>query len=443
MTDRMKRRSFIARSLGVSFAASAKWFPAFADLAAQPGQTPKSCILLWMAGGPSQLDTLDPKPDHANGGEFKPISTSVPGVQISEHLPTVAANMDKLAIVRSMTAKEGDHGRATHLAHTGRLPQGPIKHPTFGSLVSHGLPDRPSDLPAFVSIAPNRFLSPAAFSPGFLGPGQGPLIVGDTNIARPVGEQSDLSVRNLKPRDGISDSRTDRRIELLRSMQHDFHASHPDAILDSYQTAYEKAVRMMKSSAAEAFDIDSEDEALREAYGTDNLFGESCLVARRLVERGVKFVEVSLNGVDGNGGIGWDTHAQNFESVKNLSGVLDPAWGTLLTDLSDRGLLDSTLVIWMGEFGRTPVINDNGGRDHFPVAFSAAVAGAGIRGGQVIGASSDDGMEVADRPVKVPDLLATCCQAVGLDPTSTNMSNIGRPIPLLETDASVVEELLA
>lgn len=436
------RRSFVAKSLGVSFAASANWFPAFAELASKSEETPKSCILLWMAGGPSQLDTLDPKPDHKNGGEFKPISTAVPGIQISEHLPTVAKNVDEMAIVRSMTAKEGDHGRATHLAHTGRLPQGPIKHPTFGSLISNGLPERPCDLPSFVSIAPNRFLSPAAFSPGFLGPRNGPLVVGDTNIARPVGEQSDLSVRNLSPRDGVSEARSDRRLELLQAMQHDFASDHPDAILDSYQTAYAKAVRMMKSSAAEAFDVDSEDEALREAYG-ENLFGESCLVARRLVERGVKFVEVSLNGVDGNGGIGWDTHVQNFDAVKNLSGVLDPAWGTLMTDLADRGLLDSTLVIWMGEFGRTPAINDNGGRDHFPVAFSAAVAGAGIRGGQVVGATTDDGTQVADRPVKVPDLLATCCQALGLDPTSSNMSNIGRPIPMMESDAVVVDELLA
>lgn len=437
----LPRRQFLARTLGVSLAASAHWFPAFAELG-QKAAKPKSCILLWMAGGPSQLDTLDPKPGHKNGGEFKPISTAVPGIQIAEHLPTIAKNMDKLAIVRSMTAKEGDHGRATHMAHTGRLPQGAIKHPTFGSLISHGLPDRPADLPAFVSIAPNRFLSPAAFSPGFLGPQYGPLIVGDTNIARPVAEQSSLSVQNLEPREGVGMARTDRRLELLRSMQHDFAASHPDAILDSYQTAYEKAVRMMKSSAAEAFDVEDEDEPLRKAYG-DNLFGESCLVARRLVERGVKFVEVSLNGVDGNGGIGWDTHAQNFDAVKNLCGVLDPAWGTLLTDLSDRGLLESTLVIWMGEFGRTPGINDNAGRDHFPVAFSAAVAGAGIKGGQVVGATSDDGMTVADRPVKVPDLLATCCQALDLDPSETNMSNIGRPIPLLENDAEVVNELLS
>lgn len=437
----LQRRQFITRSLGVSLAASARWFPAMADLSTAEGATPKSCILLWMSGGPSQIDTLDPKPDHENGGQFEPIDTSVPGIQIAEHLPTIATNMDKLAIVRSMTAKEGDHGRATHLAHTGRLPQGAIKHPTFGSLISHGLPDRPCDLPSFVSIAPNRFLSPSAFSPGFLGPTNGPLVVGDTNIARPVAEQSDLSVENLTPPDSVGMARNDRRLDLLRSMQHDFAKSHADTILTGYQSAYDKAVRMMKSSAAEAFDVDSEPEQLRNAYG-DNLFGKSCLVARRLVERGVKFVEVSLNGVDGNGGIGWDSHAQNFTAVENLCGVLDPAWGTLLTDLSDRGMLESTLVIWMGEFGRTPAINDNAGRDHFPVAFSAALAGGGIRGGQVVGSTTKDGTKVEDRPVKVPDLLATCCQTLGLDPSETNMSNIGRPIPLLESDAEVVDELL-
>ena len=434
------RRRFLARSLGVSMAASAKWLPSFASALDNAAEAPKSVIVLWMAGGPSQLDTLDPKPGHENGGEFKAISTAVPGIELCEHLPTVAGQMDKLAVVRSMTTKEGDHGRATHLAHTGRLPQGPIRYPTLGSLMSSGLPGRPSDLPAFVSIAPNRFLAPEAFAPGFLGPTHGPLIVGDTNIARPVADQTDLTVRDIAA--GVEAGRSLRRLELLSAMQTDFAASRPDAILDGYRTAHEKAVRLMNSGAAEAFETDSEPDALRDAYGR-NLFGQSCLVARRLVERGVKCVEVSLNGVDGNGGIGWDTHAQNFEAVKGLCGVLDPAWGTLLRDLSDRGMLESTLVLWMGEFGRTPAINESAGRDHFPLAYSAAVAGAGVRGGQVVGATTEGGDRVADRPVKVPDLLATACRAVGLDPADTNMSNVGRPIPLLESDAEVVEELLA
>ena len=440
--NRSSRRRFLARSLGVSLAASARWLPSLATAIDQSETAPKSVILLWMSGGPSQLDTLDPKPGHENGGEFSAISTAVPGIQLCEHLPTVASQMDKLAVIRSMTAKEGDHGRATHMAHTGRLPRGPIRYPTFGSLMSAGLPPRPSDLPAFVSIAPNRFLAPEAFAPGFLGPTHGSLIVGDTNIARPVADQTNLEVRDIAPPEGISGPRSARRLELLETMQSEFSADRPDAILEGYRSAHEKAVRLMNSGAAAAFETDDEPDALRDAYGR-NLFGESCLVARRLVERGVKCVEVSLNGVDGNGGIGWDTHAQNFAGVEGLCGVLDPAWGTLLRDLSDRGMLESTLVLWMGEFGRTPQINDTAGRDHFPLAFSAAAAGAGIRGGQVIGATSEDGMAVADRPVRVPDLLATACRAVGLDPADTNMSNVGRPIPLLESDAEVVGELLA
>ena len=292
-----------------------------------------------------------------------------------------------------------------------------------------------------MSIAPNRFLSPEAFAPGFLGPQHGPLIVGDTNIARPVSEQSNLSVRDLAPPASVTDERSGRRLALLETMQSEFFGARRDPILDGYRNAHEKAVRLMRSDAGEAFEVDSEPDTLRDAYGR-NLFGESCLVARRLIERGVKCVEVSLNGVDGNGGIGWDTHADNFNSVKSLCSVLDPAWGTLLRDLSDRGMLDDTLVLWMGEFGRTPNITDAVGRDHFPLAYSAAVAGGGIRGGQVVGATTEDGTAIADRPVKVPDLLATCCEAVGVDPADTNMSNVGRPIPRLELDAEVVRELL-
>ena len=438
---RTSRRRFLAASLGVSLTASAKWLPSFAR-AMETAAKPKSMIVLWMSGGPSQLDTLDPKPGHENGGEFKPIATAVPGIRICEHLPTVAAQMRHLAIVRSMTTKEGDHGRATHLAHTGRLPQGPIRYPTFGSLVSAGLPDRPSDLPAFVSIAPNRFLSPEAFSPGFLGPRHGALIVGDTNLGRAVADQSGLTVQDIAPPESVGAARNNRRLELLSTMQSEFAAARPDEILDSYRTAHEKAVRLMNSDASAAFDVAEEPEPLRRAYG-ENLFGESCLVARRLIERGVKCVEVSLNGVDGNGGIGWDTHAQNFDGVKSLCEVLDPAWGTLLSDLAGRGMLEDTLVVWMGEFGRTPAINDNAGRDHFPMAFCSALAGGGIKGGQVVGKTTEDGMRVQDRPVQVPDLLATCCQTLGLDPSDTNMSNVGRPIPLLESDAEVVEELLS
>ena len=434
-----RRRFLQSSALGLSGLAAARWLPALA--AAGDAGNPKSCIVLWMAGGPSQLDTLDPKPDHENGGEFKPIATAVPGIQVAEHLPGLAREMADVALIRTMSTKEGDHGRATYLGHTGRLPAGAIKYPTMGSFVSHALSDRPSDLPQFVSIAPNRFLSPEAFSPGFLGSRSAPLVVGDVNISRPVADQSGLAVANLQSPEGVDDSRLTRRLELLDAMQSRFTAARPDAIVESHRTAYEKAVRMMRSSAAEAFDTASEPDAIRDAYGR-NLFGEGCLVARRLIERGVKFVEVSLNGVDGNNGIGWDTHADNFESVRRLCGVLDPAWSTLIGDLRTRGMLDDTLVVWMGEFGRTPGINDSGGRDHSAAAWSTALAGGGIRGGQVIGKTSADGTLIEDRPVTMPDFLATVCHTLRLDASETNMSNVGRPIPLVDAEAEPIAELL-
>ena len=435
-----RRRFLQASALGVSAVASARWLPGVVA-AAQTSENPKSCIVLWMSGGPSQLDTLDPKPDHENGGEFAAIETAVPGINVCEHLPGLAKQMKDVALVRTMSTKEGEHGRATYLGHTGRLPAGAIKYPTMGSFLSRSLPDRPCDLPSFVSVAPNRFLAPEAFAPGFLGPTAAPLIVGDVNIARPVGEQSGLTIANLAPPESVSDARMQRRLELLAAMQSEFTAGRRDTIINSHQNAYDRAVRMMQSSAGEAFDTDAEPDALRDAYGR-NLFGEGCLVARRLIERGVKYVEVSLNGVDGNGGIGWDTHQDNFTAVKDLCGVLDPAWSTLLTDLRNRGLLDSTLVVWMGEFGRTPGINDMGGRDHSAAAWSTALAGGGIRGGQVVGRTSDDGTLIEDRPVTMPDFLATVCTTLGLDPSDTNMSNVGRPIPLVDGEAEVLSELL-
>jgi hypothetical protein len=194
----------------------------------------------------------------------------------------------------------------------------------------------------------------------------------------------------------------------------------------------------MGSAAAKALRLDDEPAGLRDAYGR-NLFGQGCLLARRLVEQGVPFVEVSLGGA---GGVGWDTHINNFDAVKELSGTLDVAWAGLLTDLKQRGLLGSTLVVWMGEFGRTPKINGNNGRDHFPYAWTAALAGGGVRGGQVVGKTSADGSAVVERPVTVPDLLATVLGALGIDPTRQNIANTGRPIGLVEKSARPISELL-
>jgi uncharacterized protein (DUF1501 family) len=191
---------------------------------------------------------------------------------------------------------------------------------------------------------------------------------------------------------------------------------------------------MMRSPAIKAFDLDEEPAKLRDAYGR-NLFGQGCLLARRLIEKGVPFVEVGLNG--------WDTHGNNFESVKRLCGTLDPAWATLMEDLSDKGLLDSTLIVWMGEFGRTPIINGGNGRDHWAVSWSTVLAGGGIKGGQVIGQTTPDGMKVKERPVSTPDFLATIGCALGLDITKQNQSNVGRPIRFVDPGSKPIKEVLA
>jgi uncharacterized protein (DUF1501 family) len=198
----------------------------------------------------------------------------------------------------------------------------------------------------------------------------------------------------------------------------------------------------MRSAGARAFNLDEEPAALRAKYGR-NRFGQGCLLARRLVERGVPFVEVTLSDLDATTANGWDTHIQNFAAVKTLSEALDSGWATLMDDLRSRGLLETTLVVWMGEFGRTPTINFTGGRDHYPNAWTTVLGGGGIRGGQVIGRTSADGTNVEDRPVSVPDFLSTICLALGIDPKSQNISNVGRPIRIADVSAKPIKEALA
>jgi hypothetical protein len=430
---------------GVLGGSMSGWMEALAESTAGQKQRQRACILLWMNGGPSHLDTFDLKPGHANGGPFQEIETDVPGIRISEHLPQVAQHMSRMAIVRSMTSKEADHGRASYLVRTGRIPEAALQYPTLGSLLSKELGRDSAALPNFVSIAPYRSTNLAAYNSGFLGPRYAPFIVGDVTPA--LAQQQDaagylkaLQIADLKSSTAYDPKRQHDRLELLRAMQQSFLDSRPDVPVQSHLTAYQRAVRLMDSSASSAFNLDDEPAALRDSYGR-NLFGHGCLLARRLVERGVPFVEVSLGGVS-SGGMGWDTHVNNFETVKRLCGVLDPAWGTLLRDLQDRGLLDTTLVVWMGEFGRTPKINGTAGRDHYPLTSSAVLGGGGIHGGQVVGATTADGVEVKDRPCAVPELLATICQALGIDPHKTNASSVGRPIHLVDYDAHPIDGIV-
>jgi hypothetical protein len=443
----MSRRDLLrASALGLAGLSMSGWLETLAaDTAADPARK-RSCILLWMNGGPSQMDTFDLKPGHANGGPYKEISTAAPGLRISEHLPRLAAFGEHLAVVRSLTTKEGDHGRAGYLMRTGRLPQGPIQYPTLGSLVSKELGSPQAELPNFVSVSPYRFFNPAAYGPGFLGPLHAPLIVGEAGaVFVPQGQQDNyeqsLKVQDLDLPADVTAAQADARVGLLHDLERDFAAGRSGISPASRRTAYDRAVRLMKSEAAQAFQLDKEPDAVRDRYGR-NRFGHSCLLARRLVERGVPFVEVTLGGL-GNQALGWDTHVNNFENVKNLSTVLDGAWAALMGDLKSRGLLETTTIVWMGEFGRTPKINGGNGRDHYPNAWSAVLAGGGINGGQAIGSTSADGTTVTERPVTVEDLLATLCIALGVDPHKSNMSNVGRPIRIVEPGAKPILEALA
>ncbi len=433
-----RRQMFQLASAGVVGGSASGWLERLAEGAATDPKRRKSCILLWMSGGPSQIDTFDPKPGHANGGPYKPIQTSVPGILLGEHLPKLAAQVKDLAIIRGMSTKEGDHGRATYNLRTGYLPSGPVRYPTLGSLVAKELENDSAELPGFVSVAPARAFSPAAYSSGFLGPKYAPLIVGERGG---VGRRS-FRVEDLTLPTGIDHDRANSRLELMNALGSDFQATRPGVSPASHHDAYQRAVKMMRSPAARAFELDEESDAVRDAYGR-NPFGQGCLLARRLVERGVPFVEVTLSSVDGrNNQLGWDTHAQNFDAVKALSTVLDAGWSSLMNDLRTLGRLDDTLIVWMGEFGRTPKINESAGRDHFPNAWSTVLAGGGLKGGQVIGNTGEDGMEVRDRPVAVADLLATVVKGLGLDPTNQNISDVGRPIRLVDTKAKPIAEVL-
>lgn len=453
-----RRHLHLLSGLSLLGACSSGWLPQLAASVASTGRRPpRACILLWMSGGPSQLDTFDPKEGHKNGGPVKSIETQVPGLRIAESLPKVAEISRHLAVIRSMSTKEGDHARATYNLRTGYAPAGPLQYPAMGAFLGKELQAKDSDLPAWVSINPFQALNPAAWSPGFLGPSWSPLVVAsegppaadsadtpdnadNSNAAAGQSPEIRFEVRNLRRPDAITSDQVQRRLELLAGFEQDFLTSRPDLPGRSHVDSYARAVRMMNSAGIDAFALEQESPAVRDSYGR-TAFGQGCLLARRLVERGVPFVEVSLSS-DERGGLGWDTHVDNFQAVSNLCGVLDPAWSALMTDLDQRGLLESTLVVWMGEFGRTPQINENTGRDHWPGSWSVVLGGAGIRGGQVYGATEADGVAIADKPLKVPGLMATIVRALGLDPETTNPSNIGRPIPLADHGAEPAQELL-
>ena len=411
------RRDFLRQITATGLAAGAcNWTDAISASADDLRSRGMACILLWMQGGPSQFETFSPKPGHANGGETKAISTNVAGIQIAEHLPQCAKIMNELAIIRSMTSKEGNHQRATYLLHHGYLPMGGVKFPTLGSNVAHQIGDAANQLPSYVRIGGRL---PNSGSGGFLGVDYDPLVL----------RSAERMPENTKPTTPVD--RFHRRLGLLDSLQSNFAEGAGAQVVADHHKLTERAAEMILSPSMKAFDLDQEPKQVREAYGQGN-FASGCQMARRLVEHGVTFVEVVSNG--------WDTHQDVFSRTAELAGQIDQPMAMLIKDLKQRGMLDKTLVVWMGEFGRSPSVNPRAGRGHYPKAFNAVVAGGGVHGGQVIGQTNAAGAEVTDRPVTVNDLFRTIYHTLDIDSDTENMSRLGRPIKLVD-GGEVVEEL--
>jgi hypothetical protein len=405
------------------------------SLAAGPGGSKptkvKHCILIWMAGGPSHIDTFDPKPDAPVDvkGEFKPIDTAVPGLKISEVFPNLAKMMDRVTLIRSVTSPEADHDRAAHHLLTGYRPNPSVVYPSFGSVVSKTLENIRGVLPPYIAMPD----APIFASSGYLSPAFDPFAVGgDANA-------DGFRVQNLTPPDQVTLDRLNRRRGMVKRLDGFDRDVAPTPIVNSRDQFADRAYDLLTSSKAQAaFRIGDETAEMRQAYGR-NPFGQSCLLARRLIQAGVSFVTINNRGP---GALQWDTHQQNFPTIKNnLAPPLDLGLSTLLEDLKRLGLLDETLVIAMGEFGRTPTINPTAGRDHHGRANSALLAGAGIPKGAVIGKTDSKGDSPVDRPITPADLAATLYTALGIDPNYAFETPDGRPVRLVE-GGKVLPELI-
>ena len=375
----------------------------------------KAAILLWMGGGPSSIDLWDLKPGASTGGPFRPISTKG-DMQICEHLPMMGKQMDKASIVRSMSTREADHTRGRYYMHTGYVPNPNIIHPSYGSVVAHQLgSQRPElEIPAFVSVGGS------SEGPGFLGMAYSPFAV-----------NSDGRIRNLNL--GISPDRVSSRIEALRMMETGFIKQNRGLAATEHAKVLGKTVTLMSSQQMKAFRVEAEPQNVRERYGENN-FGRGCLLARRLVEARVPFVEVNLGG--------WDNHQNIFETLKNNKlPQLDRGMSALFEDLEQRGMLDDTAVIWMGEFGRTPNINGNTGRDHWARSWSVVAGGAGMKPGVAIGQTNEDGTRVEGQTYSSEDLMATVCKSLGIDLETTFTSTSGRPMKIANS-GKLIEGLI-
>lgn len=420
---KLGRRTWLQASLGGVLGLAVKSSSAAPSQPA-PLRTAKRCIVLWMDGGPSQLDTFDPKPEAGSNvrGELDAIDTALPGVQFCEKFPQLARRANRLALLRGMSTDEADHGRARTYMHTGYKPgQGGLSYPVLGAVVSAELGRSDAALPNFVVTGSTLNKYDFVTDPGFRGPRNGAL----------VHDYADRPLENLQA--AASADEFARRAAVLAQRNAEFAARYHAPPVEAQRAVFEQSVRLMQADAARAFDLSHEPAKSAAAYG-DHPFGRGCLLARRLVEVGVSFVEVSL----GN----WDTHEKNVvEGALALMAAVDAGFATLLDDLADRGLLDETLIVWMGEFGRTPTVNRNGGRDHYAKAWTTVLAGGGVRGGQVIGRTDATGAAVLERPTNVRDFQATLCRALGIDPQKKIMTPIGREVPIVDVGGMPIAEV--
>ena len=400
----MDRRSFLA---GFSSLPLVELLSASAD---ELRKKNKSAILLWMGGGPSTMDIWDLKPEAPTGGPFRPISTTG-DVQICEHMPLMAKQMHHMAIVRSMSTREADHMRGRYYMHTGYVPNPSIEHPSYGAVLSHQLRRENLEIPQFVSVGGG------SVGAGFLGMNYAPFVV-----------NSNGQVRNL---DVKPDQRFFQRAYALDVIENSFINQRRGSIASDHRDVLRQAFNLLTSEQMEAFKVVGEPDAVKDRYG-DNNFGKSCLMARRLVEVGVPFIEVNLGG--------WDNHQNIFPTLRdNKLPMLDKGMSALVEDLEQRGLLEDTAIIWMGEFSRTPRINQNAGRDHWARSWSVVVGGAGMNGGIAIGETNSDGTRVETEPYTSQDVMSSVCKALGISLGTTFTSKSGRPMKIANSGKVITD----
>jgi len=415
----LARRAFLGQAARAAFGITLLDGLAGRPATAAPAAAGTNVIYLMMRGAMSHIDTFDPKPGREEQGETKAIATKLPGVMFGEHLPLLAGLADRLAVIRSLTTETGAHEQGTYLMRTSYAQLNSIRHPAFGSWALHVLGKRSRDLPGYVLVG-NGNEHPGC---GFLDPAVTPVPLADPergleNIARPA---------------YLSQANFERRLSLAERIDGDFKRHYAGRQIEAYDQMYADAVRLMGSGDLAAFDISREDAATRERYGRSRL-GQGCLLARRLVESGVRCVEVEMGG--------WDMHRDLWEELPEKVGELDTAMAALIEDLAARGLLGSTLVVLATEFGRTPKVNENAGRDHHPAVFSCVLAGAGVKPGVVHGASDAAGRLPDRDAVSVADFNATIAAACGMPWEKEFVAPNGRPFKI-GNDGTPVAAVLA